>query len=142
MTDEGAMEIMRDQSGQCQGLLNHQIYDSKKFYFYSYVKLSGKLPTGLPVLAFDTDIRPLEPHQTQITSSSSEILSVLLLTFKLILKYLGNYRGYGMQRVLTRSFGPFILSVYLPSHICVVMSWNSFFIPPDIEKYDDFFRNI
>ena len=47
MTDEGAMEIMRDQSGQCQDLLNHQISDSKKFYFYSNVKLSGKLPTGV-----------------------------------------------------------------------------------------------
>ena len=37
-----------------------------------------------------------------------------------------------MQIVLTRSLGPFILSVYLPSGMFVVMSWVSFFNPPDI----------
>ena len=45
---------------------------------------------------------------------------------------LGNYSVYGMQIVLKRSLGPFILSVYLPSGMFVVMSWVSFFIPPDI----------
>ena len=44
----------------------------------------------------------------------------------------GNYSVYGMQIVLSRSLGPFILSVYLPSGMFVVMSWVSFFIPPDI----------
>ena len=42
----------------------------------------------------------------------------------------GNYSVYGFEIKLTRSIGPFILSVYLPSAMFVTMSWVSFFIPP------------
>ena len=44
--------------------------------------------------------------------------------------FLGNYSVYGFQIKLSRSLGPFILSVYLPSAMFVMMSWVSFFIPP------------
>ena len=43
---------------------------------------------------------------------------------------LGNYSMYGFEMKLTRSMGPFILSVYLPSAMFVTMSWVSFYIPP------------
>ena len=42
----------------------------------------------------------------------------------------GNYSVYGFEINLSRSLGPFILSVYLPSAMFVMMSWVSFFIPP------------
>ena len=42
----------------------------------------------------------------------------------------GNYSVYGFEIKLTRSLGPFILSVYLPSAMFVMMSWVSFFVPP------------
>ena len=44
--------------------------------------------------------------------------------------FLGNYSVYGFEIKLTRSIGPFILSVYLPSAMFVTMSWVSFVIPP------------
>ena len=37
---------------------------------------------------------------------------------------------YGFEIKLTRSIGPYILSVYLPSAMFVTMSWVSFVIPP------------
>merc|ERR1719460_2132230 len=43
-----------------------------------------------------------------------------------------NYSVYGFQIKLSRSLGPFLLSVYLPSAMFVMMSWVSFFIPPDV----------
>merc|ERR1719361_1449958 len=43
-----------------------------------------------------------------------------------------NYSAYGFEILLSRSLGPFILSVYLPSAMFVMMSWVSFFVPPDI----------
>ena len=46
------------------------------------------------------------------------------------LYYAGNYSVYGFQIKLSRSLGPFILSVYLPSAMFVMMSWVSFLIPP------------
>ena len=44
--------------------------------------------------------------------------------------YAGNYSAYGFEILLSRSLGPFILSVYLPSAMFVMMSWVSFFVPP------------
>jgi hypothetical protein len=35
-----------------------------------------------------------------------------------------------LQLFFSRSLGPFILSVYLPSAMFVMMSWVSFFVPP------------
>ena len=37
---------------------------------------------------------------------------------------------YGFEIRLSRSLGPFLLSIYLPSAMFVIMSWFSFFIPP------------
>ena len=48
----------------------------------------------------------------------------------LFLFYQGNYSAYGFEILLSRSLGPFILSVYLPSAMFVMMSWVSFFVPP------------
>ena len=47
-----------------------------------------------------------------------------------MINFPGNYSVYGFEIRLTRSLGPFILSVYLPSAMFVTMSWVSFFIPP------------
>ena len=47
-------------------------------------------------------------------------------------KISGNYSVYGFEIRLTRSLGPFVLSVYLPSAMFVTMSWVSFLIPPVI----------
>lgn len=42
----------------------------------------------------------------------------------------GNYSVYGFEIRLSRSLGSFILSIYLPSAMFVMMSWVSFFVPP------------
>ena len=34
-----------------------------------------------------------------------------------------NYSMYGLEILLTRSFTPFIISVYIPSILIVVISW-------------------
>jgi len=65
-------------------------------------------------LPFNVDIQPLPHHKTVVVGSSS------------------NYSAYGFEVLLSRSLGPFILSVYLPSAMFVMMSWVSFFVPPDI----------
>ena len=44
--------------------------------------------------------------------------------------FAGNYSAYGFEIIISRSLGPFILSVYLPSAMFVMMSWVSFFVPP------------
>ena len=46
--------------------------------------------------------------------------------------FAGNYSVYGFEMQLSRSLGPFILSIYLPSAMFVTMSWVAFFVPPDI----------
>merc|ERR1719474_2248757 len=66
------------------------------------------------VLAFHTDIQKLPKHKTVFKGSSS------------------NYSVYGFEILLSRSLGPFILSVYLPSAMFVMMSWVSFYVPPDV----------
>ena len=53
-----------------------------------------------------------------------------LYSHNLLLFYQGNYSAYGFEILLSRSLGPFILSVYLPSAMFVMMSWVSFFVPP------------
>ena len=53
---------------------------------------------------------------------------------------LGNYSVYGFEIQLTRSLGPFILSIYLPSAMFVMMSWVSFFVPP--VRYFKYFQTL
>merc|ERR1719397_1492841 len=65
-------------------------------------------------LPFNVDILPLPETKRIVIGSSS------------------NYSAYGFEILLSRSLGPFILSVYLPSGMFVIMSWVSFFIPPDV----------
>merc|ERR1719350_295926 len=65
-------------------------------------------------LAFNVDIVRLPRHKTVFTGSSS------------------NYSVYGFEVRISRSLGPYILSVYLPSAMFVMMSWVSFFVPPDV----------
>ena len=60
----------------------------------------------------------------------------------ILLLLVGNYSVYGFEIKLTRSIGPFILSVYLPSAMFVTMSWVSFFIPPVITIFSLFFQFI
>ena len=61
-----------------------------------------------------------------------------------------NYSMYGVEILLTRSISPFLLSVYLPSGLLVIISWvrtyrfcvldilytcqASFFLPPDLAR--------
>ena len=52
--------------------------------------------------------------------------------FNLLDIFAGNYSVYGFEMQLSRSLGPFILSIYLPSAMFVTMSWVAFFVPPDI----------
>merc|ERR1719350_972730 len=65
-------------------------------------------------LPFNVEIQALPPEKRLVIGSSS------------------NYSAYGFEILLSRSLGPFILSVYLPSAMFVMMSWVSFFVPPDI----------
>merc|ERR1719474_129768 len=65
-------------------------------------------------LSFNVDIQKLPKHKTVFKGSSS------------------NYSVYGFEMQLSRSLGPFILSIYLPSAMFVTMSWVAFFVPPDI----------
>jgi hypothetical protein len=44
----------------------------------------------------------------------------------------GNYSVYGMEIKLSRCVSPYLLNVYLPTAIFVVMSWVSFLIPTDV----------
>ena len=67
-----------------------------------------------------SDWEKFEQVSNQISTNTTE--QSLLLS--------GNYSVYGFEIKLTRSIGPFILSVYLPSAMFVTMSWVSFFIPP------------
>ena len=46
--------------------------------------------------------------------------------------YLGNYSVYGLAIHLSRCVSPYLLNVYLPTAIFVVMSWVSFLIPTDV----------
>ena len=44
----------------------------------------------------------------------------------------GNYSVYGLEIHLSRCVSPYLLNVYLPTAIFVVMSWVSFLIPTDV----------
>ena len=44
----------------------------------------------------------------------------------------GNYSVYGLEIRLSRTVSPYLLNVYLPTAIFVVMSWVSFLIPTDV----------
>merc|ERR1719206_223856 len=45
-----------------------------------------------------------------------------------------NYSMYGVEILLTRSLYPFIISVYIPSTLLVMLSWISFYLPPDLPR--------
>jgi len=86
-------------------------------YDISQLKLSGKFshnPRDQRVLQFSTEFTELAPDDKVYVGASK------------------NYSIYGVELRLSRVLSPFILSVYLPSAMFVVMSWVSFFIPPDI----------
>ena len=72
-----------------------------------------------------SDWEKFEQVSNQISTNKTEQSSLLS----------GNYSVYGFEIKLTRSIGPFILSVYLPSAMFVTMSWVSFFIPPVREGF-------
>lgn len=81
------------------------------------MKLDGKfsyLKENQRTLSFNVDIVKLPKHKTVFAGSSS------------------NYSVYGFEIRLSRSLGSFILSIYLPSAMFVMMSWVSFFVPPDV----------
>jgi len=98
-------------SHDCYFLLTSFGYDERKMLLkgrFSYEKENQR------TLPFNVDILALPEYKTVFTGSSS------------------NYSVYGFEIKLTRSIGPFILSVYLPSAMFVTMSWVSFVIPPDV----------
>ena len=49
-----------------------------------------------------------------------------------IFRFAGNYSVYGLEIRLARCVSPYLLNVYLPTAIFVVMSWVSFLIPTDV----------
>jgi len=96
---------------KCYLILTSFGYDSQ------HMKLDGKFTyrrENQRTLSFNVDIRKLPKHKTVFAGSSS------------------NYSVYGFEIRLSRSLGPFILSIYLPSAMFVMMSWVSFFVPPDV----------
>ena len=50
----------------------------------------------------------------------------------LFISFAGNYSVYGLEIRLARCVSPYLLNVYLPTAIFVVMSWVSFLIPTDV----------
>jgi len=82
-----------------------------------HMNLAGKFSykkENQRTLSFNVDILKLPTYKTVFEGASS------------------NYSAYGFEIRLSRSLGPFILSIYLPSAMFVMMSWVSFFVPPDI----------
>lgn len=65
-------------------------------------------------LPFNVHIKKLPRELTTFAGSSS------------------NYSVYGMEIKLSRCVSPYLLNVYLPTAIFVVMSWVSFLIPTDV----------
>jgi hypothetical protein len=53
--------------------------------------------------------------------------SVFPFSYPSLFFYLGNYSVYGLEIVISRHLIPFILSVYLPTAMFVVMSWVRYF---------------
>ena len=69
----------------------------------------------------------------KLSSAAPQVRIQLLSVERKLLNILaGNYSVYGFEMQLSRSLGPFILSIYLPSAMFVTMSWVAFFVPPDI----------
>eukprot|EP00090_Calanus_glacialis_P009961 TRINITY_DN18345_c0_g1_i1.p1 TRINITY_DN18345_c0_g1~~TRINITY_DN18345_c0_g1_i1.p1 ORF type:complete len:466 (-),score=107.54 TRINITY_DN18345_c0_g1_i1:448-1845(-) len=96
---------------KCYLMLTSFGYDSL------HMTLAGKFSyqkENQRTLSFNVEINKLPKYKTVFTGSSS------------------NYSVYGFEIRLSRSLGPFILSIYLPSAMFVMMSWVSFFVPPDI----------
>lgn len=96
---------------KCYFILTSFGYDS------DHLRLDGSFyyeKENQRTLPFNVDIQPLPAEKRMVLGSSS------------------NYSAYGFQILLSRSLGPYILSVYLPSAMFVMMSWVSFFVPPDI----------
>ncbi|XP_040564391.1 gamma-aminobutyric acid receptor subunit pi [Lepeophtheirus salmonis] len=86
-------------------------YDDKK------MKLSGSFSyddANQRALPFKVHIQSLPKDQFVFRGSSS------------------NYSVYGLQIRLTRCVSPYLLNVYLPTAVFVVMSWVSFLIPTDV----------
>jgi len=98
-------------SHNCYFLLTSFGYDSRKMVLRGKFSYDKKNQRTLP---FNVEISDLPENKKTFSGSSS------------------NYSVYGFQIKLSRSLGPFILSVYLPSAMFVMMSWVSFFIPPDV----------
>ena len=102
-------------------------------YDSQHMKLDGKfayLKENQRTLSFNVDIARLPRHKTVFTGSSSEMTSNCITDFCFQIEFAGNYSVYGFEVRISRSLGPYILSVYLPSAMFVMMSWVSFFVPP------------
>jgi len=96
---------------KCYLILTSFGYDSE------HMTLSGRWTyrkENQRTLPFNVELRNLPYPKTVFRGSSS------------------NYSVYGFEMQLSRSLGPFILSIYLPSAMFVTMSWVAFFVPPDI----------
>lgn len=95
----------------CSFIMTSFGYDSTRMLLKGTFDYQKKNQRTLP---FDVEIVELPTDRTMFSGSSS------------------NYSAYGFDIRVSRSIGPFILSIYLPSAMFVTMSWLSFFIPPDI----------
>ena len=67
---------------------------------------------------------------TQFECAAVQTTFTLFGTNSLLLS--GNYSVYGLEIHLSRCVSPYLLNVYLPTAIFVVMSWVSFLIPTDV----------
>ena len=96
-------------------------------YDISQLRLSGKFshkPSDQRVLQFNTQYRDLDDSNRIYIGASSRNSSVKS-RLKCMKMFAENYSIYGVEIVLTRVLSPYILSVYLPSAMFVVMSWVS-----------------
>ena len=98
-------------------------------YDISQLRLSGKFshkPSDQRVLQFNTQYRDLDDNnRVYVGASSKIIIEKSAHKYEMFQMFAENYSIYGVEIVLTRVLSPYILSVYLPSAMFVVMSWVS-----------------
>jgi len=86
-------------------------YDDRRMKLDGVFYYDSESQRALP---FSVDIRELSEENKVFIGSTS------------------NYSVYGMEIRLSRTVSPYLLNVYLPTAIFVVMSWVSFLIPTDV----------
>ena len=76
--------------------------------------------------------RPQKNFASPCTSAHVHLIHIETISHILSSYLPGNYSVYGLEIHLSRCVSPYLLNVYLPTAIFVVMSWVSFLIPTDV----------